>query len=74
LSLTHLVLKHEDIDKFLNDEEKQQLTHIVRMIGLGRIGVGKQPYNSYLVVNEDEKYAKRIRKIIMKYEGIRDGF
>lgn len=63
-----LVLKWEDIDKYLTEEQKENLKDVVASIFMGRSDEGK-PHNYYWVVNQDEPYADLVRDLIFEHEG-----
>ena len=58
-----LVLKSEDIEKYLDSYLKDQLDSVTAVIEDSRKEVGKKT-NSYIVVNEDEPYAEVVWKLI----------
>lgn len=63
-----LVLKYEDIEMYLNEQEKFQLKQIGSKIYKARVSEGKTGDNSYYVVNQDEPYAEVVLKEILKGE------
>ncbi|MDQ0491858.1 hypothetical protein [Paenibacillus brasilensis] len=58
------VLKNEDINIYLDEREKSDLSRILWKIQELRILDGKPPLNTYLVVNTDEPYATDIVRIM----------
>lgn len=55
------VFKNEDIEKHLNDRQKENLEDIICDIHAGRISEGKDKWpNIYLVLNIDEPYAQQV--------------
>lgn len=66
------VLKNQDIEKYLNEEEKQQLLNLIGKIGYNRTMDNKSLNNRYAVVNLDEPYAKEVTDI-MKRNGHWEG-
>lgn len=60
-----IVIKKEDVDKYLNDKGKTALNHCLEVIADSRNTDGKKN-NNYLVVNADEKYAALVKKLILK--------
>lgn len=62
---THIVIKHEDILKYLTESEQVALECIMDKITHGREKDKKKPINYYYVVNKDEPYAKVIHDIIL---------
>ena len=59
-----IVIKKEDVDKYLNDEGKTALYGCLKVITDSRETVGK-PINNYLVVNANEPYADLVSKLIL---------
>ena len=59
----YLVIKSEDIEKYLPEEEQRKLSFLTETIAIGRESEGKKD-NSYVVVNEDELYAEVVWKLI----------
>ena len=64
---THIVLKLEDCQKYLNPRELQELSEIIRNVSDGRKFDGKSD-NEYLVVNVDEPYAPMLFRLIQTGE------
>lgn len=62
------MLKQEDIEKYLTEEQKEQLNEMALAIVNGRARDGKCPINSYYVCNKDEPYAEKVRTAIMRGE------
>ncbi|MGF9644067.1 hypothetical protein AAIH69_13755 [Paenibacillus sp. MABNS29] len=58
------VLKNEDINKYLDEREKSDLSRILWKVQELRLLDGKPPLNTYLVVNTDETYAADIVRIM----------
>ncbi|MGG4214737.1 hypothetical protein [Paenibacillus sp. Mc5Re-14] len=58
------VLKNEDINKYLDEREKSDLSRILWKVQELRLLDGKPPLNTYLVVNTDEPYATDIVRIM----------
>ena len=58
-----LVLKRDDIKDYTNDEQKEWIERSCHAIRSHRLARGKKD-NTYLVVNEDELYAKVVWKLI----------
>ena len=61
---THIVLKMSDCQKYLNQNELQNLASILSKIGIGRRANGKQT-NEYIIVNLDEPYSERIFRQVL---------
>ena len=59
----YLVLKQQDIDKYLQDHEREDLWKLCQRVEIGRDLDSKKP-NDYVVVNEDEPYAEVVWKLI----------
>ena len=60
----YLVLKLDDIEKYLTDREKFALTNVCLRIREGRDLDGKKQ-NHYVVVNEEETYAEKVWDLIL---------
>jgi hypothetical protein len=65
-----LVLKWEDIELALTDDEISQLGLLISIVARHRENRGKTSGNAYLVVNIDEDYANKIAEIIAENHGI----
>lgn len=61
----YIVIKQDDIKKYLTDAGIQSLQNILLIIEQGRKRDGKQPSNTYYVCNTDEPYAKNIHEAIV---------
>lgn len=60
----YLVLKHDDINRFLNDESRDKLDLFCKVISIGRSTVGKESQPNYVVVNENEDYSEKVWELI----------
>lgn len=65
---THIVIKRDDIFKYLTDNQINYLDAILNTIADGRKKDGKNPYNSYYICNTDEPYANEVLEVIFKAE------
>jgi len=65
--IKYLVLKWDDIEKYLNKYEREELLASVEKIDAHRSLSGKKQ-NTYVVVNEDEPYAEKVWELIQEYE------
>lgn len=63
-----LVLKIEDIAKFLNAYEVSILVDLTRRVWQGRVNVGKSPSHEYIVVSDDEPYYSEVLEMVRKHE------
>jgi len=63
-----VVIKVEDMRKYLSSELIGNLTDILEVIADGRAAEGKERYNSYIVCNQDEVYANVLWDLILTYE------
>lgn len=63
-----IVLKNEDAERYLTDEELKTLRNLQKKILTGRMSDGKMQNNTYYVVNTDEPYAMQVRDLILKGE------
>ena len=61
-----IVLKNEDAERYLTNEELKTLRSLQKKILTGRMSDGKMQNNTYYVVNTDEPYAKQVRDLILK--------
>ena len=68
---THIVIKREDILKYLTDEQIKYLNAVLNTIADGRKNDGKQTDNSYYICNTDEPYADEMLEVILKGENKR---
>lgn len=62
-----LVIKREDIEKYLPLKDKLELGGILRQIRDGREKDGKSNYNFYAVINTNEPYFAEVKSIMQKY-------
>lgn len=60
-----LVIKREDVIKYLTDTEKQNLDDILCKIIDCRKMDNKKPINDYYVCNTDEPYANAVHDVII---------
>lgn len=65
---THMVLKMDDIRKYLSDEQICELNNISQTIQNGREKDGKNKCNEYYICNVDEPYADEVLEVILKAE------
>jgi hypothetical protein len=61
---THTVIKNTDIEKYLTNEEILELNVIQSKIALGRLRDGRNPNNTYLVINTDEQCYNQVLVIL----------
>lgn len=61
---THIVLKIEDCQKYLNPGELQEFASIVNKIATGRQADGKG-IGKYLIVNSDEPYFDKVFRQVL---------
>ncbi|QAS54600.1 hypothetical protein HLI_09215 [Halobacillus litoralis] len=66
----YTIINERDREKYLTPEEKRKLDsalfHYLSKIEDGRARDGKEPFNSYLVVNVDEPYSNEIAETIKR--------
>ncbi len=67
----YLVLKWDDVNKYLNENGQGWLRAICNAIHEGREREGKKE-NTYVVVNEDEPYAEIVWELIELYEEFKE--
>lgn len=60
-----IVLKREDVDKFLDYEDKAYLGYAHDKVETGRALEGKKS-NTYIVINTDEPYIEEVIEILKK--------
>ncbi len=65
---THIVIKREDILKYLTDNQIKYLDAVLNTIADGRKKDGKKTNNSYYICNTDEPYANEVLEVILKAE------
>lgn len=72
------VMKKDDIEKFLTEEQKTQLSLINTSIRFGRIKEGKMEWPEHLILNMDDKidleYLKECLDNFIKLRFIRRGY
>ena len=61
-----IVLKKNDAERYLTDEEFKVLRNLQKKILTGRMSDGKMQNNTYYVVNTDEPYAIKVRDLILR--------
>jgi DNA/RNA endonuclease YhcR with UshA esterase domain len=64
---THLVIKQEDVNKYLTERKAKKFNKLIEEINRGRVKDGKG-YNNYYVCNEDEPYANDVITTILHGE------
>ena len=64
---THIVLKVDDIKKYLNDSQQGALSSFIKTINNGRVN-DKKGLNDYYVCNVKEPYADKVYEIIINGE------
>ena len=69
---THVVIKREDILKYLKEPEQIVLEKMCNKIIRGREKDHKNPNNEYYVVNKDEPYAEVVYGIIIGGEAVKE--
>jgi hypothetical protein len=70
---THIVLKVEDIENALDDEQKLEFAKLTSFIAGYRRGKGKNPKPGYIVVNQDEPYIGMVIEAIANGEMYKAG-
>ena len=69
---THVVIKREDILKYLEEPEQIALEEMLNKITRSRAKDNKKPTNNYYVVNKDEPYAEVVHGIIIGGEAVKE--
>ncbi|MGG0170991.1 hypothetical protein [Paenibacillus dokdonensis] len=67
MEMKFTVIKNEDIEKYLDDRDKSELSRMLWKISQLRSVEGKRPDNAYLVINIDEPYAEEVVDILKEY-------
>ena len=67
----HIVIKKEDIFKYLEEPEQIALDEMLNKIVHGRAKDLKSPVNHYYVCNTDEPYAEVVRGVIIGGEAVK---
>ena len=62
-----IVIKREDIGRYLPHHDRIDLEHILRQIKSGRKKDGKRNDYFYAVINTDEPYIEEIKGIMKRY-------
>lgn len=67
----YTVINERDVEKYLSVWEQQDIAIVMdRMLGNiedGREKDGKNPYNSYIVINTDEPYIDEIIEVMKRH-------
>ncbi|MGE5681837.1 MAG: hypothetical protein ACM34K_13240 [Bacillota bacterium] len=64
----HIVIKWEDVGKYLSSQLTEDLYSVLNLISEGREKDGKNTKNEYYVCNTDEPYADKVRRVILEGE------
>ncbi len=62
---THVVLKYDDMKKYLNDNELAIFSSMLSKLEHCRMKDGKKPVNHYYICNKDEPYADDVHRAIV---------
>ena len=62
----YIVIKQEDMTKHASEQDRIDLSRILKNIRISRVKFNKKPSNQYLVVNIDEDYADEVVDILKK--------
>lgn len=68
---TYIVMKKDDVEKYLSKDEIQSIDDILEKISDGRLEDNKHPCNTYYVCNMDEPYADAVQKVILGGEALK---
>ena len=68
---THLVIKNEDIEKYLSQEMQEDLEDIINTLKYNKEMAGEDTDKGYYIVNIDEPYADDILQLILKGEDLK---
>ena len=69
---THIVLKMDDVRKYLSDEQIYELNNISQIIQNGREKDGKNKCNEYYICNVDEPYSDKVLDVILNGTSLDD--
>lgn len=64
MQIKFTVIKNEDIEKHLDQQDKSELSRLLWKIQELRLVEGKPALNTYLVINTDEEYATDVMRIL----------
>ena len=67
----YIVIKKEDMRKYLTTKEIYTLDIMLCKIHNGRLDDNKHPINTYHVCNTDESYADAVHKVIIGGEALK---
>lgn len=67
----YIVIKKDDVEKYLSKDDIQFIDNILEKIDDGRLKDNKHPYNTYYVCNTDEPYADAVYKVIIGGEALK---
>ncbi|AIW03240.1 hypothetical protein CPT_Mater83 [Bacillus phage Mater] len=62
-----LVLKNDDLDRYLDAELENDLYNIVQTVDAGRMVEGKVEDNHYIIINKDEPYIQEIIDVLKRH-------
>ena len=68
----YIVIKRDDAQKYLSNEEISSLINMLSKIRNGRMKDEKCPCNAYYVCNIDEPYADAVRNVIIGGEALKE--
>lgn len=69
---THVVVKAEDIENYLDIAERSRFAELLEKIEGGRRVYGKKTGNTYYICNTDEPYAELVHGIILGGEAVKN--
>jgi hypothetical protein len=67
MKMKYIILKNEDIEKYVPKFMVNTLEDICKHIEAGRREDGKKPKNTYIVINMDEPYALEVIEILKRH-------
>ena len=68
----YIVIKREDAQKYLSNDEIEKLIYMLEKISDGRVKNNKHPDNTYYVCNTDEPYADAVHNVIIGGEALKN--
>lgn len=68
----YIIIKREDAQKYLSNDEIKKLVGMIEKISDGRMEDNKHPSNTYYVCNTDEPYANAVHNVILGGEALKN--
>lgn len=68
----YIVIKKEDVKKYLSNDDISNLVNILGKISDGRMNDNRCPCNTYYVCDTDEPYADAVHNVIIGGEALKN--